>query len=143
MYPQLYAQIIRKVNYDYVNKEGSRQPFIHGLVYRCCEMVKAFLELNLARLDSHSMSRWSNNLQKVFDFALQLYLQVALLDPDISFQWLRFGASFDLNSMTAYGAKESETSGVVRAALFPHLINKGKIVCGKEQCVLRGVVYLQ
>lgn len=143
VYPEFHKQTLRKVKHNYVNKRLDRQPFVNGLVYRCYEGLKTFLGINLTDMNTRSMSRWYENLQKVFDAGLQLDLQVSLLESDIRFEWLRFGAPLDPDLMAVHGERTLGSSSVVRAALFPYLMIKRKVEGGKEKCLLRGIVILQ
>ena len=141
VYPKLHKQALRKAKLAYVKETLNRKPFVDGLTYRCFEGLKAFLGINLTTLDTPSMSQWHENLQKVFDTALQLDLLVSLLGPDIRFEWPRFGAPLDTTSMTVHGERAFGRSGTVRAALFPCLLKEGKSH-QREECMLHALVIL-
>ena len=126
----------------YVNEEINRQPFVGSLVHRCFDGLRTFLGNNLAQVDKHGMTRWYENLQKVFDAGLQLDLQVALLGHDLRFEWPKFDAHFDRTSMTVIGEEAFRGVGRISAALFPCLMNRA-LGDNNDKVVLRGSVMLQ
>ena len=120
-----------------------RQPFVNDLVHRCVNAFDTFLSKNLKNSNMYSRGQWHEGLKVVFDLALQLELHIALLDTELRFEWLRFGTPIDLARMTVHEEKTSCARNIIRAAIFPCLIERQMGQEGEKRCILRGIVIPQ
>ena len=124
VHPADYEKSLRRERYIFVKEKIGWGALVERLSSDFYFETQTFLRNNLLHFN-RSAGEWMDALRSVFHTALELEGQLLLWDTQVEVIWPHFGDKVDRMLMITEGGQEEPCDGVVRATIFPGIVQKG------------------